>query len=148
MRIEHDAFCFELRIVGYQFPELAEAQDDSNWLNVKIVVNHPKGDWSAVDPALLTYEVSRLAGWLRAVGKGQLETREMGFIEPCLTFKVYSGGTADELKIELAHEFRPPWMKDIDHSAKLSFHISEIDLSVAADSLDRQLAKYPRRGNR
>lgn len=30
MRLERDEFSLELLIVGYQFPELAEAEDDSN----------------------------------------------------------------------------------------------------------------------
>jgi hypothetical protein len=38
MRLERDEFSFELLIVGYQFPELAEAEYDSNWHNIKIVV--------------------------------------------------------------------------------------------------------------
>jgi hypothetical protein len=86
-------------IVGYQFPEVAEAEYDSNWLMVKIVVRHPDGDWSAVDPALLTYEVRELADWLRVVGSGSRETREMAFLEPCLSFRDRSGDKrTDELE--------------------------------------------------
>ena len=76
-----DDFYFEMMIVGYQFPELVDAEDDSNWLNVKIVVRHPQGAWSAVDPALLTYEASELANWLRAIGSGDRETLEMYFLD-------------------------------------------------------------------
>ncbi len=149
MRLERDQFCFELLIVGYQFPELAEAEYDSNWLNVKITARHPEGDWSAVDPALLTYEVSELADWLRAAGAGRLETRAMAFLEPCLSFKVRSGiERTDELELELAHEFRPPWAKDIDQSATMLFPLNEIDLTSAAYSLEHQLANYPQRAER
>src|SRR5262249_16252489 len=103
MRFERDQFYFELLIVGYQFPELADAAYDSNWLNVNIGVKHPEGEWSAVDPALLTYEVNELADWLRAVGAGRREIREMSFLEPCLSFRVRSGDNGtDELAIELA----------------------------------------------
>lgn len=149
MRFERDEFSFELLIVGYQFPELAEAEYDSNWLNVKIVVRHPEGDWSALDPALLTYEVRELAEWLCAVGSGRRDTREMAFLEPCLLFKVRSGDErTDELEIELSYEFRPPWAKDIDQSAVILFPLNEVDLSSAADSLEHQLTRYPQRGER
>ena len=149
MRLERDEFSFELLIVGYQFPELADAEYDSNWLNVKIIVRHPEGDWSARDPALLTYEVQELAEWLRAVGSGGRETQEMAFLEPCLSFRVRSGDKrTDELEIELAYEFRPPWAKDIDESATMLFPLNEVDLFTAAESLEHQLSKYPQRAER
>jgi hypothetical protein len=73
----------------------------------------------------------------------------MSFLEPCLSFKVRSGDKrSDELEIELAHEFRPSWAKDIDQSAVMLFLLSEIDLSSAADSLEHQLSKYPQRTER
>ena len=71
MRLERDEFSFELLIVGYQFPELADADYDSNWLNVKIIVSIvvERSDrikdsrlttaWSALDPALLTSTLPR-----------------------------------------------------------------------------------------
>ena len=144
-----DDFCFELLIVGYEFPEIGQAEYDSNWLDVKIVVRHPQGDWSTNDAALLTYEVSELADWLRAIGTGRAETREMTFLEPCLSFQIRSAdGKTDELEIELAHELGPPWAKDIDQSAVMLFPLNRIDLSSAADSLEHQLAKYPQRAER
>jgi hypothetical protein len=150
MRFErNDGVSFELLIVGYQFPDLAEAEYDSNWLNVKIVVRHPEGDWSALDPALLTYEVRELADWLCAVACGRRDPREMAFLEPCLSFMVRSGDEAtDELEIELAYEFRPPWAKDVDQSAVMLFPLNETDLSLAVESLERQLARYPQRAER
>ena len=143
-----DDFSFELVIVGYQFPELADGEDDSNWLNVKIVVRHPQGAWSAVDPALLTYEVSELVDWLRALSSGDRETLEMYFLEPCLSFRLRHGAQGDELEVELAHEFRPPWAKDIDQSAVLLFPLNQDDLFAAAESLYQQLATYPQRAGR
>lgn len=48
---------FEMSVVGYQFPELANEDYDSNWLNMSISVSHPNGSWMAIDPSLLTYEL-------------------------------------------------------------------------------------------
>ena len=49
-----------MSLVGYQFPDLEDDEYDSNWLNVKIEVSNERGKWSAIDPALLTYEVEWL----------------------------------------------------------------------------------------
>ena len=66
----------ELTLVGYQFPHLATVPWDSNWLNVRVRVQHPQGNWTAQDPCLLTYDVAGLAvghwqwnGWLTPKGR-------------------------------------------------------------------------------
>jgi len=100
---------------------------------------------SALDPALLTYEVRELADWLRSVESGRREGRDISFLEPCLSFHLR---TPDELEVELSHEFRPPWAKDLDQSAVLLFRLNEVNLSSAVESLDQQLAKYPQRAER
>jgi hypothetical protein len=149
MKLEcKDGFAFELSIVGYEFPGLVNAEYDSNWLNVRIVARHPRGDWSAVDPALETHDVRKLAEWFRALESGRRDELEMGFIEACLSFKAQFKRERPSLEVELAHEFRPAWAEDIDQSAVLSFPLDEIDLSSAAESLEQQLAKYPPRAER
>jgi hypothetical protein len=108
-------YSFKLTLMGYQFPSLKDKEYDSNWLNIKIDVRHPEGDWTAVDPALLTYEVQDVAGWFRHLAIGQIDKRTMGFLEPCLEFQVESNKDSSEvLKVKLAYEFRPPWPTSID----------------------------------
>ena len=139
-------YSFSLTLAGYQFPSLKDVPYDSNWLNVRIDVHHPDGDWTAVDPALLTYEVQRLAEWFRDLATGGGGERSMGFLEPCLQFDLVLGDDSSEvLKVTLAHEFRPPWSKGFDDEVELIFPLATIDLVKSAEDLERQLARYPQR---
>ena len=146
----NDNCSFMMSLVGYQFPELEDVEYDSNWLNVKIAVNHKRGKWSTIDPALLTYEVQRLIDWLRAVSALEYDNRHLVFMEPCLSFHLSPAeGDPDKLVIELSHEFRPPWAsEDVDEEYEIVFSLRSIDLSCAAQSLENQLRRYPQRTER
>lgn len=139
-----------MSLLGYQFPELEDVEYDSNWLNVKIEVSHQRGKWSAIDPALLTYEVQWLIDWLRALSAGKYDKRHLWFTEPCLSFHLSPAeGDPDKLVIEFSHEFEPPWAtKDPDEQHQIEFSLTSIDLIGAAQSLENQLRRYPRRTER
>ena len=139
-------YSFKLTITGYQFPSLKDKEHDSNWLNVRIDVRHPDGDWNAVDPALLTYEVQELADWFRDLATGQRDKRSTEFLEPCLEFHVESNEDSSEvLKIKLAFRFEPPWSTDFDDEFELTFPLAKLNLVKAAEALERELARYPQR---
>ncbi len=151
MRLIHPNGChFGLEIVGYQFPELANTDYDSNWLEIAIDVAHTRGRWNAVDPALLTYEVESLAEWLSDIAAGRRDNRSQWFLEPCLSFQVPDDpGRDEELVVEFSHEFQPPWASgDLDEPHTLAFPLQELDLSAASMSLREQLAVYPQRTER
>lgn len=150
MELTIDNSSFTMSLVGYQFPELEGEEDDSNWLNVKIEVSNQRGKWSAIDPALLTYEVEWLIDWLRALSAGNYVERESGFFEPCLSFHLSPAeGDPDELVIELSHGFAPPWTtKGSGEQHQIVFPLTSIDLTGAAQSLENQLRRYPQRAER
>jgi len=148
MRFVHPNGCyFALAIEGYQFPELAHKDYDSNWLNISIDVKHTRGRWQAADPALLTYEIESLAQWLGTIAAGRRDKRHQWFLEPCLSFHVPDNPERDEeLTIEFSHEFSPPWASgDLDELHLLAFPVRELDLLSAAASLREQLKVYPQR---
>ena len=139
-------YSFTLTITGYQFPSLKDIEYDSNWLNIRIDVQHPDGDWTAHDPALLTYEVQEIANWFRDVAAGRRDKRSAEFLEPCLEFHFESNEDSSEvLKVKLAYEFRPPWSKSWDDEFELTFPVAKINLVKAAEALERELARYPQR---
>ena len=150
MELTIDQNCsFTMSLIGYQFPELEDVEDDSNWLQVKIVVNHRRGKWSAVDPALLTYEVEWLIDWLKELSAGKYDKRELRFTEPCISFHLLpSKGEPDRLAIGFSYEFRPPWAKDLHEEHQIAFPLASIDLMNAAQLLENQLHQYPRRTER
>jgi len=138
-----------MSLIGYQFPDLEDVEDDSNWLQVKIVVNHRRGKWSAVDPALLTYEVEWLIDWLKELSAGKYDKRDLWFTEPCISFHLLpSKGEPDRLAIGFSYEFRPPWAKDLHEEHQIAFPLASIDLMNAAQLLENQLHQYPRRTER
>ena len=139
-------YSFTLTLIGYQFPELKDEPYDSDWLNVRIDVRHPDGSWSTTDPALLTYEVQELANWFRDLAAGKRTKRNLGFLEPCLEFDLrQSEGSVETLEVTLAHEFRPPWSTEFEDKFEMTFPLASIDLVEAAESLERELARYPQR---
>jgi hypothetical protein len=142
----------ELTFVGYQFPHLATVPWDSNWLNVRVRARHPRGDWTAQDPCLLTYDVAGLADWLEAVAAGREEDAEHGFMEPSLFFRSAvdpDGNRFVRVYFELG--LRPTWapfdgapMEDL----YLDFPAEPRQLTEAARSLREQLGRYPQRTER
>ena len=152
MRLVGREGSLELTLAGYQFPHLATAPWDSNWLNVRVRVQHPRGNWTAQDPCLLTYDVAGLADWLDAVAAGREEDAEHGFIEPNLFFR--SGRDPDGnrfLRVYFELELRPTWapfdgapMEDL----YLDCPAEPSKLIEAARSLRHQLARYPQRTER
>ena len=147
--IRSDGAAFELVIAGYEFPHEHAAEYDSNWLNVAINVKEPRGSWRAVDPALLTYEVARLAEWLGDVASGRPTTREIGFMEPNLALEL-RGEPSTELRIILRLDFRPAWWEPRagEDEYHLDFPIDSVALRAAANGLQAQLSRFPQRAPR
>ncbi len=111
MRLEGpDGSLVQLSVIGYEFPALETEEYDSNWLLVRIRVVHPRGQWNAVSPCLLTYELKDLADWFDSIARGQAVKTEADFLEPNLSFRLGSGGLAGPmLRLPFDLESRPPW---------------------------------------
>ena len=138
---------FEMRIIGYQFPDMTDCEYDSNWLIIEIDVIHPEGRWRARDPSMLTTEVATLSRWLRNHDHSSKKPRSCGFIEPNLEFRFSDDREA--LRVYFDLESRPDWIIDkahFDGDVFVDFPIAELDLKTAADDLDCQLRKFPIRG--
>jgi hypothetical protein len=138
-----------LEIVGYEFPEEAEAEYDSNWLMVRLSATLLEDSWTATDPFLLTYEVAELANWLEEIARGTAAEMEIGFTEPNIWYQVVAAANGQScLRAYFAAECRPPWAFTLKHDSRDSFAqfaLHEIDLHRAAESLREQLARYPQR---
>jgi hypothetical protein len=142
----------ELTLVGYQFPHLATAPWDSNWLIVRVRVQHPRGNWSAQDPCLLTYDVAGLADWLEAVAVGREDDAELGFMEPNLLFRTGTDSHGSRfVRVCFDLELRPDWARSDEAETEdlfLDFPADPTQLTAAARSLREQLARYPQRTER
>jgi hypothetical protein len=142
----------ELTFLGYQFPHLATEEYDSNWLNIRVRVQHPQGRWSAQDACLLTYEAAALADWLDAVALSREQEAEHGFLEPNLLFQVRTEDPSTRvLRVYFELELRPNWAPydgAPEEDLFLDFPAEPAQLSAAAESLRAQLTRYPQRAER
>lgn len=173
MRLQGGFVSFELKILGYQFPEISSDPYDSEWLNIQISIHHSEGhwqDWVRLDPSLETLEIQHLIEWLREVAShstvfkhwrsARLESRVF-FTEPNLSFEAHSNVYGEQelaLRVYLAAETLPPFKKDLQHieldkreeisEVWIDFPVNASDLEQAAQSLTEQLASFPIRTNR
>ncbi|GAA5514834.1 hypothetical protein Dcar01_03595 [Deinococcus carri] len=161
MRLKGWKLTFELDLVGYQFPK--SENEASDWLKIRLVLVHGGERWEKVDPALLTFEVQWLTEWLHQVAaqaevfrtwrSGRLTSR-IFFTEPNLSLEALSGslgGEALTLRVYLAAEFLPPFVKELDAmkldndpaEAWLDFPADAADLQQAAAALTEALTLFP-----
>ena len=101
----------ELDVVGYQFASVANDGWDSEWLQVSGRAQCSRGQWKFYDPCLTTFELERLASWLRNLPAGGPD-REIGFTEPNLRFEHVEEVAGNVLYIYLSQEASPPWAID------------------------------------
>jgi hypothetical protein len=134
-----------LTIIGYEFPEVKE--DSANWLLVKVEAKVAKGEWEAIDPCLLTYEVELLAQWLDSVRLGDSGKKAIYFTEPNLEFSLCEYPKKGKcLQIRLGYECSPPWLSKLSlRGLRINFPISELDLEKEILSLRQQLSHFPQR---
>lgn len=135
---------FELRVLGYEFPEIAHAKYDSNWLLVNIRVDAPIGSWSATDPCLLTWEGHWLLNWLADITSTTERDREMRFLEANLSFVLADRrGEEVELNVECKDELRQPGTTSETATPGITLAISLSDLREAVTSFSRELRLFP-----
>ncbi|GAA3396647.1 WapI family immunity protein [Cryptosporangium minutisporangium] len=120
--ISDDGAVVELRVTGYQIPDLAGPHDpagdarwDANWLTVlgRVTTSNGRG-WEFSDPCLMVEEAHALSGWLRTAAVGRFpgyrrrEGSALTFLEPNLEFALRSR-TADRavLRVRFSYESAP-----------------------------------------
>ena len=141
---------FELRVSGYQFPDMESDEWDANWLIVEGRISPvDERAWEFSDPALLTWEVERLSNWLEALASGRPVEDGEDFVEPNLRFEVV-GSDEDTITIRVYFELesRPSWFfADVAGMNDLwvDLLVDMDDLRAAVRALRGDLAKYPPR---
>jgi hypothetical protein len=134
-----------LKIAGYQFPELADAPYDSNWLIVEGRVSIDDRLWEFRDPCLLTYEAASFAHWLERHAVGGMVGDELFFTEPNLSVRRVSDGS---FRVYFAFECKPPWAPAEGAGWEDYFVEAPTDramLQAAANAFREALKLYPQR---
>jgi hypothetical protein len=138
---------FELRVSGYQFPNIEGDEWDANWLIVEgRIAPVDERAWEFRDPALLTREVERLSNWLEALASGQPVEKREDFLEPNLRFEVVGrSGDVITIRVYFELESRPPWFFAREAGMNdlwVDLLVDSDDLRAAARALRGDLAKY------
>ena len=138
---------FSLVIDGYQFPEMADDDRDSDWLFVRGEVRYAGGGWTFRDPCLTTFELGELADWLVSISRGKPGAATCSFTEPNLSFE-YRSVPQPAVVARFAHESAPPWQSGSERQTgfALSFDLVLNGLATAAGDLRECLAMFPERG--
>jgi hypothetical protein len=146
-----DGHFLELRILGYEFPQLETEEYDSNWLIIAGNVTHSRGSWQFTQPCLLTYEAERLASWMDALAEANLLSTTCGFIEPNLEFRALFNTKRPVLQVYFNLEARPLWASSACAGKEdiwVEFPIEELDLRTATRQWRTELTAYPQRASR
>ena len=147
-----DGSLFEISVVDYEYPEIQFEEYDSNWLLIRMHVVHPRGEWTSVDPSLLTYEVEALANRFDAIAKGDHVDVVQRFTEPNLSLRLLDQHLESRLLAVYFNLENPvPWARHTVALAEdlfVEFPLSEVDLARAAEELRHELAQYPQRAAR
>jgi hypothetical protein len=137
----------EIKIINYQFPDIAYNIYDSNWLNIYLNVKSNLGNWQTIDPSLLTKEVQDLIFWFENLARNEKpKWLDQEFTEPNLAFYLLNShkSAIKKIKIVFSLESRP---NPADDSKEyfVEFHASNSKLIEIANEFRYELAKYPER---
>lgn len=135
----------ELEITNYQFPEIADDDWDSNWLNIYLKVNSTFGNWQIVDPMLTTFEVKGLINWLDNLSNNILpEYTGIGFLEPYISFELMDSVDSETktIRIEFYYIF-PMESAGDDKKCFVDFIADNNEIKCIVVDLKKELEKYP-----
>ena len=143
--IDESGRSWTLAVIGYQFPEAGRRSDrsDRNWLQVRVRCEGPSRAWERSDPALTTWDVAELVGWLRGHSADTIE-----FMEPSLAFERTD---PTRLIMVLDHGLRPPASADSTEASgdwtpvRVEFRAPPSDFVATATSLAAHAARFPPR---
>ena len=154
MKLESkDGSSFEMTIVGYEFPNTS-AGDGANWLLIEYSITDTRHTWTSTDPCIQTLDVAKLADWLEErssgrkhvhwldkVSSGREYLEEFDFTDPVIRFLCRQNeSNQDVLRILVDQIYTNATIV-----FQLDFLFLEIDLKGAAESLRKQLEKFPKR---
>jgi hypothetical protein len=144
---EDDQFV-ELKILGYQFPEILNDEWDSNWLIIFINAKSKDTLWNATDPSITTFEFKKLISWFENISNNNIEKfKIIDFTEPNLTFELLNNFNAEikEIKIKFKLELNPKPYTNFDEEYSIKFRANNEIIKKYTEELKIELEKYPER---
>jgi hypothetical protein len=116
--------------------------DGYDWLNIKIRVVHPKGDWEMIDPFLLTDEIQDMIDWFKNILEEKPINPVLKTLENGLKFHMSDDNAGEpSIRVYFGGYATPDW--GIKQDLYLDFKLAELDLESICSSLISQLAMFP-----
>ncbi len=142
----------EVQIVSYEFdPDGSAAARyddfDANWLLIHMTADDGQRQWSATQPAFLTWELHSLVSWLRAwADRVPYVEQDTGGIEPNLHFEAKDLGSEVIIRAVFDLEFNPPERRSRDTyegAVAIDFEPGVDGIHAFADELEEALRAFP-----
>lgn len=139
----NEGYGFQLKVLGYQLSKRVNDYYDDNWLIIKVQVKHPKGEWIAKDPCLLTFELQDMIDWLNTLkNTSEPPKGELSFMESELKFRLIEHEQGKLLLICFNYNLRPEWASREDDFC-IDFALEKLNLDSLIKPLVSYLKKYP-----
>jgi hypothetical protein len=144
MQIQSGVNLFDLKALRYQYPDIVDNEDDSNWLRIDVVATADSRNWNFSAPCLLNWEAMAIADFFEDLADGTASARGVGFLEPNLYF---TKNEQNDLLIHFDCESVPPWFESSAEVPAfiMQFEMSPASLRRAATELRKQLELVPLR---
>lgn len=143
--IGQDNKSFELWVVNYQYRDNKTDEYDSNWLTIGIRLRGFRTEWITSDPSLLTWELKSLTDWLQNILTGNMEEKEIEFIEPNLKFELIDKADDNfKVRTHLTLESKPGWYTE-DETFSFDLVVDRRQLEHSVERLKNELINFPGR---
>jgi hypothetical protein len=120
---------------------------DANWLLIHMTANDGQRQWSAIQPAFLTWELHSLVRWLRAwADRVPYVEQDTGGIEPNLHFEAKGLGSEVIIRAVFDLEFNPPERRSRDTyegAVAIDFEPGVAGIHTFADEIEDALRAFP-----
>ena len=136
----------EFRITNYEFPEITDCENDSNWLLVYLNVKSKCGNWQTIDPSLLVRDLKGIVEWFEKLTNNiEPESDSLVFMEPDLEFELIKNQLdVKTVRIKFDLESRPQNADD-EKEYFVDCEMDNSELKRVTQELKRELEKYPER---
>ncbi len=137
---------FQLRILGYKFPEATEGYE-ANWLTLRVNARNHLGAWQREVSCWLTWELLWVQTWLKHVVLGNARSVSYSGLECDLGF-VFIADTLSSYEFAVNLQAGLGMSEEYDRVSVLYLSVSPAEHEMALSYLTSCAGLYPARGRR
>jgi hypothetical protein len=138
----------ELKILGYEFPEITNDEWDSNWLNIFINAKSNDKHWKASHPSITTFEFNELINWFENISNNKsVKNKIIEFTEPNLSFELLNDFNSEMKEINIIFGLELSPIRPVNYKEKyyIKFRVNNEKIKEYVEELKNEVKKYPKR---